>query len=75
MYLLKRGYRDGFAGFVVASLGAFYVFLKYAKLWERKSLRKRGLDPDAIPAHHAEQLWDPAPISCAMEPIDEVGAE
>ncbi len=75
MYFLKRGYRDGFAGFVVASLGALYVFLKYAKLWERKLLRKRGLDPDAIPSHHAEQLWNPEPKTCVLGSIDESGAE
>jgi len=34
MYLLKRGFLDGRAGFVVAATGAFYVFLKYAKLWD-----------------------------------------
>jgi glycosyltransferase involved in cell wall biosynthesis len=34
MYLLKRGFLDGAAGFVVAVLGGVYVFLKYAKLWE-----------------------------------------
>jgi hypothetical protein len=33
-YLLKRGFRDGPQGFYVASLSAFYVFLKFAKLWE-----------------------------------------
>lgn len=34
MYFLQLGFRDGRAGFLVASLGAYYVFLKYAKLWE-----------------------------------------
>ena len=38
MYFLQRGFRDGLPGFVIAGLGAFYVFLKYAKLWE---LRER----------------------------------
>ena len=36
MYVLKQGFREGTAGLIVASLGAFYVFLKYAKLWESK---------------------------------------
>ncbi len=35
MYLLKRGFLDGRRGFVIAVIAAFYVFLKYAKLWER----------------------------------------
>ncbi len=33
-YLLKRGFLDGGAGFIVAASTAFHVFLKYAKLWE-----------------------------------------
>ena len=33
-YFIKFGYREGLAGFIVACLEAYYVFLKYAKLWE-----------------------------------------
>ena len=33
-YVLKRGFLDGVAGFIVAAATAFHVFLKYAKLWE-----------------------------------------
>lgn len=33
-YVLKRGYRDGVPGFVYGASGAFYTFLKYAKLEE-----------------------------------------
>jgi glycosyltransferase involved in cell wall biosynthesis len=36
MYLFKRGLLDGLPGFVVAVTGAFYVFLKYAKLRARR---------------------------------------
>jgi glycosyltransferase involved in cell wall biosynthesis len=34
MYLLKGGFLDGLPGFIVAVLGSYYVFLKYAKAWE-----------------------------------------
>jgi glycosyltransferase involved in cell wall biosynthesis len=34
-YLLKQGFRDGLPGFVISVASAFYVFLKYAKHWER----------------------------------------
>jgi glycosyltransferase involved in cell wall biosynthesis len=34
MYVLKAGFLDGFPGFAVAVSGAYYVFLKYAKLRE-----------------------------------------
>jgi glycosyltransferase involved in cell wall biosynthesis len=33
-YILRQGFRDGRAGFIVSALNSFYVFLKYAKLWE-----------------------------------------
>ncbi len=34
MYVLRGGFLDGRAGFVIARLSATYVFLKYAKVWE-----------------------------------------
>lgn len=40
MYLLKAGFLDGLPGFVVAVLGSYYVFLKYAKLWELQRVRR-----------------------------------
>ena len=33
-YLLRGGIRDGAAGLLVSKLNAYYVFLKFAKLWE-----------------------------------------
>ena len=33
-YLVTRGAADGFAGLFVAGTGAFYVFLRAAKIWE-----------------------------------------
>jgi hypothetical protein len=32
-YIARGGIRDGIPGFVVSSLNAYYVFLKFAKLW------------------------------------------
>jgi glycosyltransferase involved in cell wall biosynthesis len=34
MYLLRAGFLDGWRGLLASALGAFYVFLKYAKLRE-----------------------------------------
>jgi glycosyltransferase involved in cell wall biosynthesis len=34
MYVLRAGFLDGRAGFVLAVLAAYYVFLKYVKVWE-----------------------------------------
>jgi glycosyltransferase involved in cell wall biosynthesis len=33
-YIARGGFRDGVPGLVVSSLNAYYVFLKFAKLWE-----------------------------------------
>ncbi len=39
-YLLKRYFLDGWAGYISAASGAYYVFLKYAKLYEaRRAMR------------------------------------
>jgi glycosyltransferase involved in cell wall biosynthesis len=59
MYIARGGFRDGFPGFILAGLAALYVFLKYAKLWERRQLRRRGLDPDAQPRARRGPEWRP----------------
>ncbi len=46
-YFLKRGFLDGSAGLVVAVMGTFYNFLKYAKLWERQNVEKE--EPETKP--------------------------
>ncbi len=33
MYVLKRGFLDGSQGFVLATVGAYTTFIKYAELW------------------------------------------
>lgn len=38
-YLLRKGFREGMSGFLVAGIEAFYVYLKYVKLWERSQRR------------------------------------
>jgi glycosyltransferase involved in cell wall biosynthesis len=35
-YVLKRGFLDGTVGLIVCTLAAFSVFMKYAKLYERR---------------------------------------
>ena len=34
MFLVRGGWKEGLRGFMIATLGAVYVFTKYAKLWE-----------------------------------------
>jgi glycosyltransferase involved in cell wall biosynthesis len=33
-YIAKGGIRDGTPGFIISAMNAYYVFLKFAKLWE-----------------------------------------
>jgi glycosyltransferase involved in cell wall biosynthesis len=33
-YVARRGFRDGIPGLIVSGMNAYYVFLKFAKLWE-----------------------------------------
>jgi hypothetical protein len=40
-YVFKRYFLNGWAGFISATTGAFYVFLKYAKVYEARR-RRRG---------------------------------
>jgi glycosyltransferase involved in cell wall biosynthesis len=33
-YFFQQGFREGTRGFLIAALHAYYIFIKYAKLWE-----------------------------------------
>ncbi len=50
-YLFKRNVLNGWAGFINSVIAAFYVFLKYAKLYEHGQFAKHGtrLLPDGAP--------------------------
>ncbi len=39
-YFLKAGFRDGFAGFVIARFAAHHAFLKHLLLWEMQQRKK-----------------------------------
>ncbi|HKV98586.1 MAG TPA: glycosyltransferase family 2 protein [Vicinamibacterales bacterium] len=34
-YVLRRGFMDGVPGFIISTMNAHYVFLKFAKLWAK----------------------------------------
>jgi glycosyltransferase involved in cell wall biosynthesis len=40
-YVLRAGFKDGAAGLVVSALNSYYVFLKFAKLWELQTAGMR----------------------------------
>ncbi len=51
MYILRLGFLEGAHGVVLSLLGAFTVYLKYARLWEMRLLDKRpGPAADAAEA-------------------------
>ena len=47
--MLFRGVVQGGAGLLVSVLNSYYVFLKFAKLWERQQQRRARASPD-LPA-------------------------
>ena len=51
-YFFKRGILNGWAGFISSVTGAFYVFLKYAKLYEH---HQREHVAENMPAHAPPQ--------------------
>ena len=57
MYLLRLGFLEGAHGVVLSMLGAFTVYLKYARLWEMGVL---GHDPTAGPLADKRTPADPS---------------
>lgn len=53
IYIFKRNFLNGWAGFINSVTMAFYAFLKYAKLYEHEQFRKYGSDllPPGSPDH------------------------
>jgi glycosyltransferase involved in cell wall biosynthesis len=40
-YFLKQGFRDGVPGLIISMFTGYSVFLKYAKVWEKKNTLKK----------------------------------
>jgi glycosyltransferase involved in cell wall biosynthesis len=55
-YILNGGFREGVPGFFVAVTTAFYVFLKYAKLWERTTDHESHAKAQHPPHRPGEEL-------------------
>ena len=51
-FFFKRGFSNGWAGFIASVVGSFYVFMKYAKLYEQRRFERDGARhmPDGAPA-------------------------
>ena len=48
MFILRHGFLDGKHGLILCSLAAYTVFMKYAKLWDRRR-REAGGESQASP--------------------------
>ena len=42
LYILKRNFLNGWGGLITSVVGAFYVFIKYAKVYEHMQSQKHG---------------------------------
>ncbi len=51
-YVLRRGFLDGRAGFLMCMFTAYYTFLKYGKLWELQYSRTREARRQDAPDDH-----------------------
>jgi hypothetical protein len=41
-YILRGGFRDGMPGLIISAMNAYYVGLKFAKLWETARRHDKG---------------------------------
>lgn len=56
-FVLLQGFRDGMRGLLVTGLHTFYVFWKYAKLWEMRWIRAHGGEPELPPMELDPAIW------------------
>jgi glycosyltransferase involved in cell wall biosynthesis len=63
MYLLKGGWKEGRRGLIIAAIGAFYVFAKYAKLWEMQYVTA-----------DCQRAEAPASVASGQAPVTAAGA-
>jgi glycosyltransferase involved in cell wall biosynthesis len=47
-YIARGGIRDGLPGFIISALNSYYVFLKFAKLWELEKLGTKEPKPENL---------------------------
>ena len=56
IYVLRGGWREGVAGYVIAVSGAYGTFLQDAKLWQKSTGRAGGRDPLPFDTRTPEQV-------------------
>ncbi len=48
MFIVHKGYKDGFPGLILALFSAFYTLALYAKMWEYQSCLRKGIQSPPI---------------------------
>lgn len=62
LYLFKRNFLNGWAGFISSVVGSFYAFLKYAKLYEHHRMKEGDFPfPEGIRRASPGPPADPSP--------------
>ena len=56
MFILRGGWKEGFRGLIIATIGAFYVFAAYAKLWELQHCHKAAPDEATARSYETEKI-------------------
>jgi glycosyltransferase involved in cell wall biosynthesis len=56
-YVLQQGFRDGIRGLIVVGLHTFYVFWKYARLWEIGWRERKGLPLELPDMETDPEIW------------------
>jgi glycosyltransferase involved in cell wall biosynthesis len=59
-YVLRGGFLEGTRGLYASMAAAFYVFLKYAKVYERRLQARRAVSPNHLEDHHLIHRRAPA---------------
>ncbi|MEN8162322.1 MAG: hypothetical protein ABFS41_19780 [Myxococcota bacterium] len=47
-YFLRLGFLDGYQGFVLSVLGAFYVFARYTKMWQMQNAERLAAETQRL---------------------------
>jgi glycosyltransferase involved in cell wall biosynthesis len=66
-YLFKSGFRDGLPGFIIIVSTMFYVFIKYAKLWELTHSTTPNLSPEGEIARSQSEATPSKPQPLSLE--------
>ncbi len=58
MYVVQAGFLDGKHGFILCTLQAYGVFLKWARVWEYERFEKNGWPLDLPAFDESKETWD-----------------